>query len=319
MNYWGWRPLIFALFISVWVAGCSLTSEAAPTLSPTFTPQVTLTIRSRAPVPPTSTPFIPVTATEQPGESESNPVSYTIRPGDTLLGIALDFGLTIEALQAANGHIDPRNLQVGQQLVIPVQDTLPAVATVIPLQVAQPSCYETPTDSILCMGQIYNTQSYAVRRVDVRVQLLRADGLILAERDIVIDQNTIPPGGSAPYSARFKAEWTNYTTAASLQQADVTPEIHFVPLIIENETIQYVNGRYTVWATLYNPSPYITEPPRLVLTLLDDRGQVVGYRAMGVDAGLDPEARQTIQIEAISQVRNAKLTHTLYAEARQQD
>jgi LysM repeat protein len=319
MSYWGWRPLIVALFISVWVTSCSLTAESAPTLSPTFTPQITLTVRFREPTTPTNTPQIVLFPTLQPKASDETPISYTIRPADTLLGIALDFGVSIEALQAANGHIDPRNLQVGQEIVIPLQDIPPAIATMIPLQVAQPVCYETPTDSIVCMGQIYNTQKYAVRRVDIRVQLLRADGLILAERDTIIDQNMIPPGGSAPYSARFKAEWQNYTTMASLRHADMTPEIHFVPLIIEDEIIQQADGRYSVSATLYNSSPYITEPPRLILTLLDDNGQVVGYRAIGTSSGLDPDARQLIQIEALSQVRDARLSHILYAEARRQD
>lgn len=319
MSYWGWRPLIFALFISVWVAGCSLTAESAPTLAPTFTPQITLTIRYRELSTPTITPQIPLTATLQARVTAENTIPYTIRPGDTLLGIALDFGVDTEALQAANGHIDPRNLQVGQQIIIPQGDAPPTVATSIPLQIIQPVCYETATDSIVCMGQIYNTQKYSVQRVDVRVQLLRADGLILAERDTVIDQSMIPPGGSAPYSARFKAEWQDYTTTASLRRADITPEIHFVPLVIEDEIIQQTDGRYTVSATLYNPSSYVTAPPRLVLTLLDDSGQVVGYRAIGTNSGLDPDARQLIQIEAISQVRNVKLTHMLYAEARRQN
>jgi LysM repeat protein len=318
MSYWAWRPLVFALFISVWVAGCSLTAESAPTLSPTLPPQITLTVRFREPSIPTLTPQIPLTPTPQPGEPDQYVTSYTIRPADTLLGIALDFGVSIEALQAANGHIDPRNLQVGQQLIIPSQDIPPALATIIPLEIAPPACYETPTDSLVCMGRIYNTQKYTVQRVDVRVQLLRADGSILAERDTILDQNTIPPGGSAPYSARFKAEWQNYTTTATLQRVDMPPETQFVPLIIENETIQQADGRYTVAATLYNSSPYITEPPRLILTLLDDSGRVVGYRTFGATSGLDPEARQIIQIEAVSQVRSAKLTHTLYAEARRQ-
>ncbi len=318
MSYWGWRPLIFAMFISVWVAGCSLTAESAPTLSPTFTPQITLTVRLREHTTPSVTPQIPLTATPQPDAPDETTISYTIRPADTLLGIALDFGVSIESLQAANGHIDPRNLQVGQQIVIPSEDTPPAVATMIPLQVAQPVCYETSTDSIVCMGQIYNTQKYTVRRVDIRVQLIGTDGLLLAERDTIIDQNMIPPGGSAPYSARFKADWQNYTTTASLRRADMMPEIHFVPLVVEDEIIQQADGRYSVSATLYNPSSYTTEPPRLILTLLDDSGQVVGYRAIGASSGLDPDERLVIQIEAISQVRDVKLSHTLYAEARLQ-
>jgi murein DD-endopeptidase MepM/ murein hydrolase activator NlpD len=45
--------------------------------------------------------------------------TYIIEPGDTLFGIAQQFGLTVEALQAANPNVDAAALQVGQALVIP--------------------------------------------------------------------------------------------------------------------------------------------------------------------------------------------------------
>ncbi len=44
---------------------------------------------------------------------------YVVQLGDTLYDIALRFGLTVEALQAANAGLQPDALGVGQQLVIP--------------------------------------------------------------------------------------------------------------------------------------------------------------------------------------------------------
>jgi uncharacterized protein YkwD len=45
--------------------------------------------------------------------------SYTVKPGDTLLGIALQHGLTWQALGSANGLGEFDLLQIGQQLTIP--------------------------------------------------------------------------------------------------------------------------------------------------------------------------------------------------------
>ncbi len=42
-----------------------------------------------------------------------------MQPGDTLYDIALSFGITVDALQAANPGVDPRALTVGQALTIP--------------------------------------------------------------------------------------------------------------------------------------------------------------------------------------------------------
>ncbi len=44
---------------------------------------------------------------------------YTIQPGDTLFAIAQRFGVTLQALFAANPGIDPLRLQAGQTICIP--------------------------------------------------------------------------------------------------------------------------------------------------------------------------------------------------------
>ena len=45
---------------------------------------------------------------------------YTIIPGDSLFGLARRFNTTIEAIITVNPGIDPQNLQIGQQICIPV-------------------------------------------------------------------------------------------------------------------------------------------------------------------------------------------------------
>lgn len=69
-------------------------STASPTPSPTPTPEAT----------PTPTPA---------------PQTYTVQAGDTLLGIAERFGITVEDLQARNELADPNNIFVGQKLELP--------------------------------------------------------------------------------------------------------------------------------------------------------------------------------------------------------
>lgn len=44
---------------------------------------------------------------------------YTIRTGDTLSNLAVRFGITVEAILAANPGIDPLRLQIGQVICIP--------------------------------------------------------------------------------------------------------------------------------------------------------------------------------------------------------
>ena len=50
---------------------------------------------------------------------QPSPPTYTVQPGDTLLGIAQRFGVPVEQLARVNGIEDPDLIQVGQQLVLP--------------------------------------------------------------------------------------------------------------------------------------------------------------------------------------------------------
>jgi LysM repeat protein len=47
------------------------------------------------------------------------PVTYTVVAGDSLVEIADRFGVTVDALLAANDIDDPEQLRIGQVLVIP--------------------------------------------------------------------------------------------------------------------------------------------------------------------------------------------------------
>jgi hypothetical protein len=58
------------------------------------------------------------TATFTPGPGA--PVTYRVRAGDTLLTIAAQFGVTWEAIMAANNLENPNFIQVGQELIVPV-------------------------------------------------------------------------------------------------------------------------------------------------------------------------------------------------------
>ena len=84
-------------------------------------------------VPPTVPP---------PGPTASpTPVLYTVQEDDTLFVIALDYGVTIEAIAAAN-HIDnPELIHPGQVLVIPVGSTAQKAAPKLAAGTAAPGTY----------------------------------------------------------------------------------------------------------------------------------------------------------------------------------
>lgn len=59
-----------------------------------------------------------------PAKKKIQIVDYTVRPGDTLSGIAYRFGVSQTALKDANGITDPRRLRSGRKISIPMHPEL---------------------------------------------------------------------------------------------------------------------------------------------------------------------------------------------------
>lgn len=89
---------------------------------PTVAPPTSNTQPPGTREPATETPEPVPTDTPEP-VATNTPASlgqtYIVKSGDIPVTIAEQFGITVEALLAANPTIDPRGLQVGQVLVIP--------------------------------------------------------------------------------------------------------------------------------------------------------------------------------------------------------
>ncbi|MEW5956905.1 MAG: DUF3048 domain-containing protein [Chloroflexota bacterium] len=89
---------------------------AAATPAPTVSVPSATPTAARPPAPPTAT-APPATATPSPLPT---PQIYIVQEYDTLLGLAVEFDTSVEALAAANGISEEDFLQIGQELVIPV-------------------------------------------------------------------------------------------------------------------------------------------------------------------------------------------------------
>jgi len=81
-------------------------------------------------LPPTITLVRPPTDTPRPTDTPApthtvrprpDPVQtiHVVQPGETLSGIARQYGVSVDALMAANDITDPHLIKIGQEIIIP--------------------------------------------------------------------------------------------------------------------------------------------------------------------------------------------------------
>lgn len=103
-----------------------------------------LTRPARVALAPTATAIAPIgavaTAAVPNGAAIATPVVHTVRAGDTITGLALEYDVPAEDIIAANRLTDPDRLQVGMELIIPMG----GAAQITPTWTPVPSATETP-------------------------------------------------------------------------------------------------------------------------------------------------------------------------------
>lgn len=119
------------------------TATATAAAGGTATPVAILAAVPSATLMPTATPTAMPTASPVAAAAEAR--TYVVQAGDSPDSIARRFGITAQALMAANGITDPTRLRVGQRLVIPTPGTTPPSPTPTPPATPTPSPTATPT------------------------------------------------------------------------------------------------------------------------------------------------------------------------------
>ena len=90
------------------IVGCGQVITLTPTPVPTPTPTISLALAA-ATLPPTSTPAPYTPAPTMTPTVTPTPIMHTIQSGESLLGIASQYGVSVADLQDANGILDPRS------------------------------------------------------------------------------------------------------------------------------------------------------------------------------------------------------------------
>jgi LysM repeat protein len=228
-------------------------------------------------------------------------VVHIVAQGNTLFGIALEYGVTVDALVQANGLDVNQYLRIGQTLVIPVGmeeegeelgmvapvgHMILATPTPLPLDIAGATLYQTPVGGVWCMGEVVNTTDGPITNMQVQVTLITADGIPLQSSVALAAADYLAPQARAPFAVLFKSPPAGYADVqVSLLRGEAVSAItaDFVPLDVV-QTAGAVSGpQYRVTGLLVNNSGAAVRRMTVVVTLYDREGKVLGYRQTVLD------------------------------------
>jgi LysM repeat protein len=103
-------------------AAASVSPSAAASAAVLVTPSPSVDVTTPSPAPPSeiapSPSLGPSAPVASPSPATTFRTTYTVKSGDTLLGIASKFGTTVAAIKRLNG-LNSNTIHVGQKLKIP--------------------------------------------------------------------------------------------------------------------------------------------------------------------------------------------------------
>jgi len=191
--------------------------ESAPVATPTQTP---------APTPS------PDAVTETPGGTAEQ--SYRVRSGDSLLAIAVRFGVTVGVLQEFNNISNPNLIRVGQLIRIPATSN---AGTTVPVPTPTPTPTPAPAPAPAPEPEPVAEQSYRVQSGDTLLRIAARFGVTVS---VLQSHNNI----SNPNSIRIGQLIRIPTEASGSSVVETAP-----PAPAEPETVSYrVKAGDTLWS-----------------------------------------------------------------------
>jgi len=320
---WQWLLVTAALLTVLLLTGCGqVVTRPTPTpvptatvaLPPTSTPKPTPT---PAPYTPAPTPTPTITPT---------PIIYTIQRGDNLFTIARRYGVTVQALQDVNGIVDPRSLQIGQQLVIPMdEESLQGSSTATPTPTPMPYTVEnlyfqrTPQEDLWCFGEVHNQSDAELEQVRIAVRLLDAKKQELASGDAFVLLDLIEPDGRAPFAIHFSPAPSSF---ASYEVIPLSGVPAYVGSYYRDLEVRDVSGEgeryaaYTVFGHILNVGPEEAVEVTVVVTLYDPLGRVVGVRKGTPEHNVIPRGGETTFRVTIAPIGGPVAGYQAHAQGR---
>lgn len=234
---------------------------------------------------PSPSPSPVTTSTEKPRLPSPTPLYHSIQAGDTLIGIALRYDVSLDSLITANPGINSSQLSIGTEIIIPSEENGSAAGisnpTPMPVELSPPACYLTGSGEYWCILQAVNPGSSPVENISVLVNLHSPNGDILASKIATTPLDILASRESLPLSVQFSLPDGDYGPVFSQLLTSLPADNNQNSLRLSIQKINYANERKAaeVQGLVTMAEDHTSQGEVwILLTAFDKSGSIIGIR-----------------------------------------
>lgn len=292
----------FRALLAASLTGACSTSTATPTAALTLLPTSTTF--------PTGTPVLTPAAETNSGTAIPSPVPlpsptpwiHTVREGDTLLGIALRYGIKLEALLATNPGINAQLIRIGQEVQLPVNvsETRTPGGTDEPsanITIDTPVCYPTAGERTYCIAVLHNNDTDPLTNIQLSFDALTAASLPDVSQTTTVQVELLWPGDTAAAHAWFAAGSAAGGARATLLNATAASGLaaSFSRVTTSNAIFNSAGGTATVRGALASQASLPLLPVHIMVMLYTSQNIICSYSISLLPTVLDPQSNATFE------------------------
>jgi LysM repeat protein len=272
--------------LSLTAAGCGQVVTVKPTPTPVPTATIGLAVVNETDA-PTATPAPYTPAPTPTFTATPPPVFHTIASGESLLSIANQYNVSVASLQEANGILDPRSLQIGQQLIVPreeealVEANSTPTPTPMPIAIENLHFTENTIGGVWVLGEVHNTAGVALEQVRVGVTLVDKAGAELAQSQALVALDLVDVDERAPFAILFGSAPENFEQYQAYMVSAVPAYVGSYYRDLSVQDVQLESERYasyTVTGSVLNTGPEEAVDVQVVLTAYDPLNRVIAVQ-----------------------------------------
>ncbi|GMR09701.1 MAG: hypothetical protein BMS9Abin28_0521 [Anaerolineae bacterium] len=281
-------PRALSLALALVLIGCTEIGSA-----PTPSATQTLLPRRQATASATVVHETGIAPVDTVGPSPT-PLTHVIAEGDTLLSIAIRYGVELADLLLANPGVNPRLLVIGDGLSIPrsgAQGPLPS-ATPVPVDLSPVACYEAIPEGLTCLLTATVSGESAVEGLVALVTLADSTGQALQTEPAYGPTNLVLPGSRLPLAATFGKPDPRFSFASAVVISALNAsaiDLRYVELDLQIESSLIApdgqSARATGTVELKGRLPDRLVGLRLVVLALGENEIPVGFRTWEAPEG----------------------------------